>query len=332
VFHEFKRIIRGQVGESRSTLYRVTLQASIALALLVSVPFVCIAASTLSQIEEPSPVASATASQASSSVAPSPALTTTATTPTTTEIPARPKAALVANESMNWLDAIGPLTWSNWALAIFAAIAALIALRTLRAISEQARIANESLSAERAAAEAAKASADAAKAQTESSQKTLVLTQRPKLIVRNIVVKTPGDPLRQPALFQPGYSVEGEFQVVNVGGTPATITASGCWVFWNQVALPMHRPYDGLTANNPVDGILQPGTFVSGRFMSDKPMDQHAAEIFQAGNEWYLYVMGWVEYRDDLGFVRRTSFCRKYDVRRGRRFFAVDDPDYEHAD
>ena len=236
-------------------------------------------------------------------------------------------------ESIAWCDAFAPPTWSNWALAIFAAIAAVIALRTLRAIRRQAEIANESLSAERAASEAAKATADAAKAQAELTQKTLVLTQRPKLIVRNVVINTPSTTVEwNTPIYQPGHSVEGQFRVVNVGGTPATITQSGCWVFWNQVALPMHRPYDSLGANNPVAGILQPGTSISGRFMSDRPMDQHAAEIWQAGNQWYLYVMGWIEYKDDLGFLRRMAFCRKYDVPRGRRFFAVDDPDYEHAD
>lgn len=241
------------------------------------------------------------------------------------------RLAAAPTDSPRWRDAFAPATWSNWALAIFAAIAAGIALRTLRAIRRQANIANESLSAERAATEAAKASADAAKGQAELSQKTLVLTQRPKLIVRNIVVKTPGDPLRQTAPFQPGYSVEGEFEVVNIGGTPATITASGCSVFWDDAPLPMHRPYARNSPTNPVSGNLQPGTSVSGRFMSDTPMDQQATAILQASMHWAIYVMGWIEYKDDLGFIRRTAFCRRYDANR-RRFFPVDDPDYEHAD
>jgi hypothetical protein len=282
--------------------------------LLISVPFALRVDSVLAAQESPttsSPVPHQTALGSQEGTEPSSVSGT------------RKPAA--TSELIAWREAFAPATWSNWALAIFAAVAALIALRTLRAIRRQAEIANESLSAERKATEAAKA-------QAELSQKTLVLTQRPKLIVRNIVVKTPGDPLRQTAPFQPGYSVEGEFQVVNVGGTPATITQSGCRVFWNQVALPMHRPYEHLSPNNPVRGVLQPGTSVVGGFMSDRPMDQHAAEIWQAGNQWSLYVMGWVEYRDDLGFVRRTVFCRRYDVGRGRRFFAVDDPDYEYAD
>jgi hypothetical protein len=41
--------------------------------------------------------------------------------------------------------------------------------------------------------------------------------------------------------------------------------------------------------------------------------------------------MGWIEYSDGLGFIRRIAFCRKYDHDQGR-FFAIDDPDYEHAE
>ena len=232
----------------------------------------------------------------------------------------------------HWRDAFAPPTWSNWAVAVFAAVAAIIALRTLRAIRRQAEIANESLSAERTATEAAKASADAAKAQAELSQKTLVLTQRPRLIVRNVVVKPLGlTPEWNTPIFQRGYSVEGEFQVVNVGGSRATISASTCCVFWDGAPLPMHLPYATQNPNNPITGELQPGMSLTGAFISDKPMDQHAIEILQASMHWALYVMGWVEYKDDLGFIRRIAFCRKYDAER-RRFFPVDDPDYEHAD
>jgi type I site-specific restriction endonuclease len=34
---------------------------------------------------------------------------------------------------------------------------------------------------------------------------------------------------------------------------------------------------------------------------------------------------------DDLGFIRTTALCRKYNVET-RRFVALDGPDYEHAD
>lgn len=58
--------------------------------------------------------------------------------------------------------AFDPSTWSNWALFLAAAIAAVIALRTLSAIQQQARIARIGLGATRVAANAARKSADVA--------------------------------------------------------------------------------------------------------------------------------------------------------------------------
>jgi hypothetical protein len=42
-----------------------------------------------------------------------------------------------------------------------------------------------------------------------------------------------------------------------------------------------------------------------------------------------MYVFGYFQYRDDIGVVRRTAFCRLYNFRT-KRFSAVDDPDYEY--
>lgn len=53
-----------------------------------------------------------------------------------------------------------------------------------------------------------------------------------------------------------------------------------------------------------------------------------ASLIDQTAN---MYVIGRVGYIDELGGMRSTAFCRKWDDDKGR-FFAVDDPDYEHAE
>ncbi len=44
------------------------------------------------------------------------------------------------HDSIDWHAAFGPATWSNWALGVFAAVAAVVALRTLSAIRRQAEI------------------------------------------------------------------------------------------------------------------------------------------------------------------------------------------------
>jgi hypothetical protein len=45
-----------------------------------------------------------------------------------------------------------------------------------------------------------------------------------------------------------------------------------------------------------------------------------------------LYVIGWIEYADELGVVRRTAFARQY-IGDLFRFLPIqDDPDYESVD
>lgn len=59
-----------------------------------------------------------------------------------------------------------------------------------------------------------------------------------------------------------------------------------------------------------------------------RPKTRMASLIDQTAN---VYVIGRVGYIDELGGMRSTAFCRKWDDDKGR-FFAVDDPDYEHAE
>jgi hypothetical protein len=208
-----------------------------------------------------------------------------------------------------WAGWVALKTWSSWALVLVAGWAGWVALKTLDALERQASIARD----------------------------TLVLTQRPKLIVRNVVLKSPlkePPPVPDPWLYN-GARVSGQFYVVNVGGTPATITESGCWVVWKVnklplAELPMQRPYEGENGNNPVVAVLNPGESVPGIFQSDDFMGGEIDRV-RAGN-WPLYVLGWVEYLDERKVKRRTAFCRKYDANRLRFFPVEDDPDYEHAE
>lgn len=228
-------------------------------------------------------------------------------------------------------DALAPQTWSNWTLALFALVASVIALRTLRAIRRQAEIESQALVATQEATEVTRISADAARSQAETSEKMLVLTQRPSLIIRNVVIESPQPMVQNAHLFQHGHSVVGQFHVENVGGTRAEITDCGCWVFWDQQPkLPMNRPYEGLSGNNSLRGTLEPGSSVSSKFRSETPMGPEGTSVSQ-GSSWSLYVMGWVEYKDGLGVTRRATFCRRYEAF-SRRFQSIDDADYEHGD
>ena len=71
-------------------------------------------------------------------------------------------------------------------------------------------------------------------------------------------------------------------------------------------ALPACRPENGTVRNQPAEDPLIQRRVLSRR--SRPPL-----------------------YADDLKIVRRTAFCREYRPAE-RRFFAVDDPDYEHEE
>ena len=173
--------------------------------------------------------------------------------------------------------------------------------------------------------------------QSEDLNKTIVLAHRPKLHVRNVVVRQ-GRPVSgpQPRIFAAGYLVGGQFYVVNAGGTPADITDSSCSVHWTNEGLPMERPYEG---ENPIPtGLtgkkLQPGETATGIFQSGARTGPEGDMIFSCNGGWRIYVMGWIEYTDTINIRRRTAFCREYQIRDGGqgRFYPVNDPDYEHEE
>jgi hypothetical protein len=174
--------------------------------------------------------------------------------------------------------------------------------------------------------------------QGDDTHRAILLTQRPKLIVRNIVIwpNEIGTPL-----FGQGRPVTGQFYVANIGGSEATVCESHCMVIGMKGTLPMERPYEGKNGNNPIaiKSVLPPGGVEVGLFSDGNPFPDFDPMPFfvvgnQSANQVFLaavYVMGWIEYSDGLGFNRRTAFCRKYDPDKGR-FFAIEDPDYEHAE
>jgi hypothetical protein len=174
------------------------------------------------------------------------------------------------------------------------------------------------------------------------SNKTLLLQFRPKLIVRNVVINPieviKGQPEYDSILIT-NFPVFGQFYIVNVGGTDATVTEVYSEVTWQYFALPMKRPYEGKVGNIlSKPAILRSGQSMPWRFDSAPVLDINPYRIKQP-EDWKevkerrrLYVLGFVVYADDLGFERRTAFCR-YLNPATQRFTAVEeDPDYEHAE
>ena len=190
----------------------------------------------------------------------------------------------------------------------------------------------------------------------EFTAKEFITNHRPRLRVRNIVVRPAYEGIfgiKTNSIIQgvartllgDGKHVTGQLYISNVGGSQAEITGVKVCVEWyqrvrNDLArseyfdgLPMERCYEGI---NPdvVTITLKAGESTPMPFQSDEPMDKAGNIMYDKadnGHYWDMFVLGFVEYKDSSGIKRRTAFCRKYDCRR-YCFVAVENPDYEHEE
>jgi hypothetical protein len=169
--------------------------------------------------------------------------------------------------------------------------------------------------------------------------KGLILAQRPRLRIRNVEITN---------LFNDtDNSFQGKFYIVNIGGTPARITNIGCWVEFLNEGLPMQRPYEGKNpTHQEITVRLRPGQSFIFTFHDDWKRDLWNLQL-KRPTACILYVMGYIEYADDIEILRRTTFCREYrypeifvaeqqevilGIKRKGRFFPVEDPDYENEE
>ncbi len=163
------------------------------------------------------------------------------------------------------------------------------------------------------------------------SQQTLVLTHRPRIIIRNIDVNGL-EMYRNSIEFAVPSTLEGRLMVTNSGFTEATIIRFHAeWLVTDK--LPIANPVFDKPAKE-MALVVQPGgshrldlpewklenfhDFASIAGLADRP--NHT-----------LWLIGIVKYRDQLGNLRQTVFGRKLDRIAGR-FAPVDNSDYEYAD
>jgi hypothetical protein len=134
----------------------------------------------------------------------------------------------------------------------------------------------------------------------------------------------------------PDVKVQGTLTVVNSGNGEATVRGSFCQMFnsGHPDELPMQPPYDPKVgaALLSEQSILKPGEAINAQFSGNDPsIDQVKDAGSPNSGKLYLYVLGWIDYSDELGIIPRVAFCRNY--HRGRdKFVRVCDPDYEHAE
>lgn len=165
-----------------------------------------------------------------------------------------------------------------------------------------------------------------------------LVTHRPRLRVRHVLIVDPGEHIGLNGLFfDHGKEIKGGLVVVNVGGSKATIVKSDYRIYFSKTGLPVGiAPYEkSAHALLIVGQYLQVGescaTPILDTIIMEPPSPGIDAElrVFERDG-WKIYVMGQIQYQDEGGADRFMGFCRE----RGSdgRFCSVDDPDYEYED
>jgi hypothetical protein len=235
--------------------------------------------------------------------------------------------------------AFAPDTWANWALFVGAIAAAVIALRTLKAIQRESEViksiaaaAGDNTKAIEGQAEKTGIVADAAKKSADAARESIILTHRPKIIVRDMVIAW--HPLLQRGTCVKklnetqfdDWQLAGAFYIVNTGNQSATVVSLEQFMSFDEL-LPFERPHEG-GVRKFVGIKLKPG--------ESKRIPFHPIAIGSPDTRTLILgvpmtAIGRVVYEDELGNGRETGFARKFDMKR-QRFVAIDDPDYEYAD
>jgi hypothetical protein len=212
--------------------------------------------------------------------------------------------------------ATSAIVQSVFAVLLFAATAA-VAVFTCQLVSatRALEVATNKMT------EAAKAQADAAEVSANVARAALVASARPRMIVRRVSVSR----------FEGGEPILLQFIVANVGGSPAHILESNFTIMAGTITdLPAIPPYTDFG-----NEFLGTPTFESGTskpFTATDPgaiVPSDKTRIYDGGLRYRL--LGYIQYRDDSGNIRRTAFCREKKPTQ-HRFLTVNDPDYEYED
>jgi hypothetical protein len=206
---------------------------------------------------------------------------------------------------------------SNWALVIVGIGGIAAAVWTVLEIRQEAKIAN--------------VAANAAKLSAEAANKSILLTYRPHLIVRQFRPDSED-------FIKEGTVPEGYFSIVNVGSTDALVQDYHAGI-WCAHVMPATPPYERTIAHT-LDAALRltPGQSATVSFAGQAALSDGNINALRFGvalpdnpTSAFLHVFGFVNYADDQGVPRCTGFCQRFDGKRNR-FAATEDPDYEYAD
>jgi hypothetical protein len=151
--------------------------------------------------------------------------------------------------------------------------------------------------------------------------------------IRHVYLVNPEHVLENPIFFE-DTEVKGGLVVVNTGGTKAEIVASRYRIITSRTGPPIEAPYEQsfgilLMQGQKLDVRESCATPISDIIRGQTPARDELPSAFGV-EDWRVYVMGQIRYKDEGGVERFMGFCRE----RGAdgRFRPIDDADYEYED
>ena len=170
--------------------------------------------------------------------------------------------------------------------------------------------------------------ANAATTSANAARESIVMTHRPKIIVREIDIPET-IPLFKLQDTSAITTLTGSFRITNKGNTAATVGLMEATIYVGRLPPPPHNPCFGKTLSNAFPR-LPPGTTTRIDF-EPHPVTSGDFGDIRAGKV-AIYALGKIIYTDELGNARRTGFARRFDMNNGRFTITKDDPDYEYVD
>jgi len=157
------------------------------------------------------------------------------------------------------------------------------------------------------------------------TQKEFIATHRPKLKVHSICLQWYTEDERPWRI---------QCSITNIGESDATITKSNMTFCEIPFFLPTVLPF------NDQDHILNGKLIKPGEYIIGEPsIEKKVAEALyrktwdqprRDNKEMTFYFFGYIDYLDSNGTIRKTAFCRQYNLE-SQCFTAVQGDDYEYS-
>jgi hypothetical protein len=193
---------------------------------------------------------------------------------------------------------------------------ALAAIGQARDMKRSLELAADAVRANSDVAAAAKLSADATASAATTAKAALINHARPRVVARRLTLYPP----------KPGQKVLVRVELANKGASVARIAEYWCELIVSQ-AMPAWYP-----STEPFRSVppLVAGQFTVLDATTDQPITEKEFFKLQSG-DLSVFLVGQINYADEVGTMRQTGFARGYDAKLGR-FVPLGDPDYEFID